>query len=163
MGWYRSSGTTSGSILDTVTWVGSKTNTRSNCLFSELRIKLTFCNDNSNRQSTKSWTDNGVETSESVEGDQEMSGRLKSPKTIKRSHFFIIKVRLRLFEISNYAHKFIKQFHKTIIGQRNIAIQITVYFNAWGTSPRKTNTQINIVIIIFGQTDKQNYLYTRCS
>jgi len=85
VGWYRSSDTTSGSILDTVTSAGFKTNTRCNCLLSELCIKLTCSNDNSNRPSTKSWSDKGVETSESVERDQEMSGRLKSPKTIKRS------------------------------------------------------------------------------
>jgi len=54
VGGYRSYGTTSGSIVDTMTSDGSKTNTRSNCLFSELRIKLTCCNDNSNRPSTKS-------------------------------------------------------------------------------------------------------------
>jgi len=54
-------------------------------LFSELRIKLTCCNDNSNGPSAKSWTDKGVETSELVEGDQETSERLKSPKTIIRS------------------------------------------------------------------------------
>jgi len=51
----------------------------------ELRIKLTCCNDNFNRPSMKSWSDKGVETSESVEGDQEMSGRLNSPKTTKIS------------------------------------------------------------------------------
>jgi len=51
----------------------SKTNTRRNYLFSALLIKLTWCNDNSNRPSTKSWTDKNVETSESVEGVQEMS------------------------------------------------------------------------------------------
>jgi len=32
--------------------------------------------------------------------------------------------------LKSATHKFIKQFHKTIIVQRNIAIQITVYFNA---------------------------------
>jgi len=53
-------------------------------LKAEFRIKLTCFNDNSNRPSTKSWTDKGVETSDSVEGDQEMSGRMKSPKTINR-------------------------------------------------------------------------------
>jgi len=61
---------------------GYKTNTRSNCLFSEFHIKLTCCNDNSYRPSM---TDKGVEISESVEEDQEMSDRLKLPKTIKRS------------------------------------------------------------------------------
>jgi len=45
-------------------------------MFSEFRIKHICCNDISNRLSTKSRPDNGVETSESVEGDQEMSGRL---------------------------------------------------------------------------------------
>jgi len=68
-----------------VTSDGSETNTRSNCLFNEFRIKLTCCNDNSKRPSTKSWTDKGIATSESVGGDQEIPGRLKSPKTIKRS------------------------------------------------------------------------------
>jgi len=33
----------------------------------------------------QSWTDKVVETSELVKGDQEMSGALKLPRTIKRS------------------------------------------------------------------------------
>jgi len=37
-------GTTSASMVDKVTSDGFKTNTRSNCLFSELHIKLTCCN-----------------------------------------------------------------------------------------------------------------------
>jgi len=32
-----------------------------------------------------SWIDSGVETSESVGGDQKILGKLKSPKKIKRS------------------------------------------------------------------------------
>jgi len=43
---------------------GSKTNTRSNCLFSELRIKLACCYDISYRPSTRSWKDKVVDTSE---------------------------------------------------------------------------------------------------
>jgi len=78
VGWYLSSQTISGSILDTTTSEESKTNARPNCLFSELCIKLTCSNDNPNRPWTKWWTVEGIETSESVEGDQEMLGRLKS-------------------------------------------------------------------------------------
>jgi len=81
----RSSSTTRALILDTVTLDGSETNRRSNYLFNEFRIKLSCCNDNSQRPSTKSWTDKGIATSESVGGDQEISGRLKSRKTIKMS------------------------------------------------------------------------------
>jgi len=64
-----------------VTSDGSETNTR----YNEFRIKLTCCNVNSKRTTTKSWTDKGIAASESVGGDQEISGRLKSLKTIKRS------------------------------------------------------------------------------
>jgi len=53
--------------------------------------------------------------------------------------FFVIKVGLKLFEISNYVHKHIQMFLKAIIGQRHVAIQITGYFNAWGTSPNPVN------------------------
>jgi len=54
-----------------VTSDGSETNTR----YNEFRIKLTCCNVNSKRTTTKSWTDKGIAASESVGGDQEISGR----------------------------------------------------------------------------------------
>jgi len=63
----------------------SETNTRSNCLFNEFRIKLTRCNDNSKRPSTKSWTDKGTATSESVGGHQEISGRFRHQNNQKVS------------------------------------------------------------------------------
>jgi len=80
------SGTIRSSILDTGTSYGPETHTISICLFNELNLySITCCNDNSKRPSTKSWTDKGIPTSESVGGDQVISGRLKSPKTIKWS------------------------------------------------------------------------------
>jgi len=57
-----------------VTLDGSTTKKSYNCFFSELRIKLTCYNDNSNRPSTKSLTDKGVETNESVKGTKKRQG-----------------------------------------------------------------------------------------